>query len=106
MIAGALVASVLSAAGWTGRLVDADCKDAKRREPCPVTAATKRFGVVQHGFLSRKYYRLEEPGNGWAAAALAERRRRTGQFPRGAREVWFRGEPKGGTIVLEEFVLR
>jgi hypothetical protein len=106
MIAGALVASVLSAAGWTGRLVDADCKDAKRREPCPVTASTKRFGVVQHGLLSRKYYRLEEAGNERVAAALEERRKRTGQFPRGAREVWFRGEPKGDTLALEEFVLR
>jgi hypothetical protein len=106
MIAGALVASVLSAAGWTGRLADARCKEANPRAACPVTASTKQFGVVKHRFLSRKYYRLEEAGNERVAAALEERRKRTGLFPRGARDVWFRGEPKGDTLALEEFVLR
>jgi hypothetical protein len=100
-----MCAAALFGAGWTGQLVDANCKDAKPREACPVSAATTRFGLVRDG-VGSKYFRLADSGNERVAAALAGRQKKTGKVPEGNLKVWFTGKPDGDKLALNEFELK
>ncbi len=108
LIAGLVVlASVMFAKGWTGTLVDADCKDAHPEQACPVGAGTHHYGAITHGLLGHHYYRFGEEGNDRVASALADRQKKTGQFPAGSNiQVWFTGAPSGNKLELNDFALK
>ncbi|SRR6266498_1539498 len=101
-----LVSGLTFAKGWTGTLVDANCKDVHKDQACPVNASTTHYGVIRDG-AGRTYFRFSEEGDVKVAAALAERQKETGKFPEGSDiKVWFTGKPNGDRLALQDFALK
>ena len=101
-----LVLATLSfGAGWTGVLVDSNCKEAKASEACPVAKGTENYGIVRDGF-GHHYFRLDHEANRRVAAALAAWEKQKGKFPQGNIKVWFTGKPDGNRIALNDFQIR
>ncbi len=107
LLAGLLLFTGLGfAAGWTGTLVDADCKDVHKDQACPVDQSTKHYGIVRDG-AAHHYYRIDTEGDVKVAAALADQQKKTGRFPEGGNiKVWFTGAPNGNRIALKDFALK
>ncbi len=102
-----LFSSFLFAKGWTGTLVDSDCKDAHADQACPVTASTHHYGAVTHGVIGHHYYKFAQEGNEKVAAALADRQKKDGRFPQGTGiRVWFTGAPNGDRLELNDFAVK
>ncbi len=101
-----LAAGVAAAAGWTGVLVDADCKTPGKPDACPVSATTRHFGLVRDG-VGKKYFVVGQEGNVKILAAMADQQKKTGTAPSGSQvKVWFTGKPDGDKLALNDFALK
>lgn len=94
-----LSVSLAAAKGWTGVLVDASCKIAKKDQPCPVTRDTEHYGIE---ISKNTVLELGEEGNLKVQAALVEQQKATGKYPEGAHiKVWVDGRRNGKMLDLQ-----
>jgi hypothetical protein len=87
---------------WTGKLLDATCKDQQQTEKtvsCDATKATTAFALD----VSGKIFKLDEPGNAKAATALKYRAEPSDASKPGSTEVKAKvtGTEAGGMILVE-----
>jgi hypothetical protein len=103
---GMLCCSMALGAGWTGVLVDAVCEQPGKPEACPVTAATRHFGIVRDGVV-KKYFTVGSEADVRILAALADDQKRNGKLKAGSNvKVWFTGKPEGDKLALKDFALK